>query len=520
MTTVSKNCVLVAGAGPVGLSVALCIARHGVPVRIIDLAEGPTTLSKALVVWRRTMQVLDPIINHEEFLAHGHEARQARIMSLDKEIATIPLTDDSHMLPSGVFIPQSSTEAALVQALAEQNLQIEWQTKLVQITPESDGVICQLETPNGPEEIRCSWLVDCEGAHSVVRHQLNLTFPGETIPRRWLLGDIEIPQKTDPHEMIMYNNPLGIVALFPISNTRWRIIADGGALAPEQPRCDPTDDDLQKILDERTNMNWTFSKCYWKSEFRVNERQIENYVHGRILLAGDSAHVHSPAGGQGMNTGMQDATNLAWKIALVQLGAAGPSLLDTYQQERHPIGATVVKTTGRLLKVGMNTNPIVQHVRNMFIHVGMSLSFIRRHMRKFLTEESVNLRGSALCGPGITKADAQPGDIFPDVPITISGRTVSASQLLRGNQSTCIVMGNIDDSQIPKKLGKPGTGVPLTITRIGEGTEITDIQPLADAVGLGQQQGVILVRPDSVIATVGTEVDIVGAYMKRLAEFI
>ena len=514
----STDYVLVAGAGPVGLTAAHCLARHGVPVRIIDLDEGPTTLSKALVVWRRTMQILDSSIGFEKFLAAGHEAKRARIMTLDKELVEVPLTDKAHLLPSGVFIPQSATEQVLISALAANDLQVEWQTKLVGISPEDDGVVCQLETPNGPEETRCSWLIDCEGAHSVARHQLNLEFPGGSIPRRWLLGDIEVEQKTDPHEMIVNASQQGMVALFPVDETRWRIIADGGPVDLDQPRCDPSDEDLQSILDERTGVDWTFSKCYWKSEFRINERQIENYVHGRVVLAGDAAHVHSPAGGQGMNTGIQDATNLAWKVALIQLGAAEPSLVETYQQERHPVGATVVKVTGRMLKAAMISNPMAQHLRNMFVHIGLSVPFIRQKLTGFLTEESVTLRGSALCGPGPSHAHSQPGDMFPDVAITLSGKTVAATQLLRGNHSTCIVMGDIDVSQIPDKFGGAGKGIPLTIVPIGEGTEITDVHDLAAAVGL-QQQGLILVRPDNVIAAVGTDVNMIHDYMSRFEPF-
>ncbi|MCH2181078.1 MAG: FAD-dependent monooxygenase [Mariniblastus sp.] len=513
-----NDCVLVAGAGPVGLTAAHCLARHGVPVRIIDLKEGPTTLSKALVVWRRTMQILDASIPFEEFLAAGHEARRARIMSLQKQLVEIPISDDTHGLPAGVFIPQSETERILIAALERQGVQVEWQTKLVSLSQAKDGVVCQLETPGGPEQVPCRWLVDCEGAHSVARHQLQLEFPGTSIARRWVLADIEVEQQADPHELILSNNPEGIVALFPVGATRWRVIADGGPVDVDQPRSDPSEEDIQTILDERTALGWTFSNCYWKSEFRINERQIENYVHGRILFAGDAAHVHSPAGGQGMNTGVQDATNLAWKVALVELGAAGPSLLQTYQDERHPVGATVLKVTGRMIKGAMISNPVAQHLRNALMHVGLSIPFIRRKLTGFLTEESISLSGSSLCGPGRSQAPSQPGDMFPDVAITLDGQSVPASQLLRGNQSTCIVIGEVDEAKIPDTLGGHGKGIPLTVMRIGEGTKNPHIQELAAAVGL-PQSGIVLVRPDGVIAAVGNDPSIIPDYMTRLEEF-
>lgn len=511
-------CVLVAGAGPVGLTAAHCLARHGVPVRIIDLKEGPTTLSKALVVWRRTMQILDASIPFEEFLAAGHEAQRARVMSLEKQLVEIPISDETHGFPAGVFIPQSETERILIAALNKQDVQVEWQTKLVSLAPTDDGVICQLESPKGQEQVHCRWLVDCEGAHSVARHQLQLEFPGTSLARRWILADVEVDQITDPHELILSNSPEGVVALFPVGQTRWRVIADGGPIVGNQPRSDPSEQDIQAILDQRTALGWTFSECYWKSEFRINERQIENYVHGRILFAGDAAHVHSPAGGQGMNTGIQDATNLAWKIAMVELGGAGPSLLQTYQEERHPVGATVLKVTGRMIKGAMISNPIAQHLRNALMHVGLSIPFIRHKLTGFLTEESISLRGSSLCGPGQSQAPSQPGDMFPDVPIVLDGQNAMASQLLRGNQSSCILIGDVDETDAPAMLGGHGKGIPLSLVPIGEGTDNPHVQGLMAAVGL-RRSGVILVRPDGVIAAVGSDFNTLATYWARLEGF-
>ena len=510
----AQDVVLVAGAGPVGLTAAHSIARHGVPVRIIDLAEGPTTLSKALVVWRRTMQVLDATIAYEKFLAAGHEAKRARFVVAGKPLATIPLANEEHLLPAGVFIPQSETEKILIAALAEQNLQVAWQTKLVELAVDADGVTCQLETPHGPEEVRCSWLIGCEGAHSVVRHHLNLDFPGESVDHRWILGDVEVDADTDPHEMIIENGPGGIVALFPVGVSRWRIIANGGPIDPQHPRRDPSEEELQAILNERTSGGWQITESYWRGEFRINERQVENYVHGRALLAGDAAHVHSPAGGQGMNTGIQDAANLAWKVALAWQGAADASLIETYQQERHPIGRDVLRATGRMLRAAMISNPIARHLRDVALHIGMSLPAVRHNLTEFLSEETITLRGSRLCGPGIKKAAVQPGDAFPDLAITVSGRRVPATELLRGHGATCIALGDVDCYALPDHFGASDRGFPLAVVRIGPGTEIADVDDLTKALGL-EEQGVVLVRPDGVVGTVGTDANLIRQYFTR-----
>lgn len=391
--------------------------------------------------------------------------------------------------------------------------------KVTGLTTNSDGVRCQLETPEGPETVHCRWLIDCEGAHSVARHQLQLDFPGESMPRRWLLGDVQIEAKTDPNETMVVNSSAGMVALFPVGETRWRIIADGGSASTEQPRRDPSEQELQRILAERTGLDWKITQSFWRSEFRVSERQVESYVHGRVVLAGDAAHIHSPAGGQGMNTGIQDATNLAWKIALIEQDAAGPSLIETYQQERHPIGEAVLKTTGRMLKAGMLTNPFAVQLRNLALHVGMSLKFIRQHLTDFLTEESVSLRGSSLCGPGLANAQIQPGDMFPDCAITVAGKTVPATQLLRGSQASCVIFGTVDLTGLPERFGASGKGFPLTVIQTGLGTEVTDLAELMHAFGL-KQPGLTLVRPDGVVAAVGTDIEVIIDYMERLESFI
>ncbi|CAK9052756.1 Rifampicin monooxygenase (RIFMO) [Durusdinium trenchii] len=507
--------ILVVGAGPVGLTAAHRIARHGAAVRIIEIAEAPTTLSKALVVWRRTLQILDATLPRERFLAAGNEVRQARFFADGKLLHAISLQDEAHSLPPGVFIPQADTERLLIEALADQGVQVERETKLIAFEQDADGVTCQIEGPGGTEEFRASWLIGCDGAHSTVRHHLQLPFPGETVNRRWILADVEVDQETDPHEAIMEASKHGAVALFPVGTSRWRIIGDGGDVEPNTPQQDPTEEELQDILDTRTSRNWKIVKSYWRGVFHVNERQIENYVHGRVLLAGDAAHVHSPAGGQGMNTGIQDATNLAWKVALAWQGGADASLIETYQEERHPIGKEVVDATGRALHAISIKNPIARHLRNMALHFGLAIPKVREHVAEFLTEGSVNTRGSSLCGPGIRGAAVQPGDAMPDIAIDSSQGTIPATDLLRDAEAVCLVFGSVDISQLPDRLGSAEHGFPLAVRHLGNGGLTLDIEELATAFGL-KDQGIVVVRPDGVILAVGEDVNaIAGSFLNR-----
>ena len=467
--------VLIAGAGPVGLTAALMMARHGTPLRIIDVNEGPTTLSKALVVWRRTLQVLDPALPWQRVLEGHIRAERGLFFDSGKPIAELPFESGDHGMPAGVFIPQCDTEQLLTEALAEHGVQVERSTKLESFEPGDEGVVCSLSTG---ETLQTPWLIGCDGAHSTVRHTLDLAFPGETVDQRWLLADIIIDGDAPQGAAVMEGGPQGPVALFPISENRWRVIASAGERAPGQDYADPTVEDIQRVIDTRSAMNWTIREALWLGQFGVNERQIASYVHGRVLLAGDAAHVHSPAGGQGMNTGMQHAANLAWKVSLVERGAAARSLIDTYQAERHPIGAAVVKYTGRMLKAAMIENSIVRSLRGTAMHLALSVPALRRKVASALTEDVVCYRNSPLAGGGGTRR-LRPGDALPD---RVWG-DVLVSDALRGGEAL-----HISDADAgPAQLGLGGF----------------PIRRVVDAALVAELGGQVLVRPDGVIAAMG-----------------
>jgi hypothetical protein len=302
-------------------------------------------------------------------------------------------------------------------------------------------------------------------------------FLGDTADARWLLADILIEGDASEDTAIMEGGPQGPVALFPVGKNRWRVIAsapkqagDGGA---------PTAEDIQQLLDVRTARDWRITEALWLSEFGVNERQVETYVHGRVLLAGDAAHVHSPAGGQGMNTGMQDAANLAWKVALVVRGAAPAALLETYQLERHPIGAAVVKYTSRMLKGAMATNALVRALRGTAMHLALSIPAVQRTLGNALADELVTYRNGPLAAK--CRGSYRPGDAFPD--LDVEGRP--ATDLLRGHEATLVRAGG---SATVACFGKGGFPV----------ATVQAPQVVAEAFGDD-----VLVRPDGVIAAIG-----------------
>ena len=209
-------------------------------------------------------------------------------------------------------------------------------------------------------------LIGCDGAHSTVRHGLGMQFEGDTQPSDFILADLRLSgQSWKQNELYLFWHSAGVLGIFPIDRGRFRIIADAGTAKSGTLRPDPTLAEVQKVLDERGPGGITASDPFWLASFRINERKVADYRAGRVFLAGDAAHVHSPAGGQGMNTGMQDACNLAWKIALVHHGLAAPEpLLDSYSTERSAVGRQVLKDAGRLTTLAIMKGGIPQAIRN------------------------------------------------------------------------------------------------------------------------------------------------------------
>jgi 2-polyprenyl-6-methoxyphenol hydroxylase-like FAD-dependent oxidoreductase len=511
---VNESGVLVVGAGPVGLTAALELTRHGVRPRIIDANDGPTALSKALIIWRRTLKGLDAEIPFQTFL-QGHCApHAARLFASGKELAHIDLIEGEPAsppgIPIGVLSPQSDTEQLLIEALAEHGITVERSTRLESFIETGKGVDVTIESSTGSEEGRVGWVLGCDGGHSTVRHGLGIDFPGKTNKHAWLISDVEIDQQSDPSEIRIEFSPEGTIAIFPVAANRWRIIADLGEATTGDPD-DPTLGEVQRLLDERTSTGWKVTKAYWLSSFGVNERQVKQYCHGRVMLVGDAAHVHSPAGGQGMNTGMQDALNVGWKLALVMRGGAEPSLLETYHDERHPIGEHVVQGSARLLKAATVSSKLAQAARNTIVHFAMGVPAVRHRFREALAEDDLHYRRSRLVDGSGTKK-LQSGDVLPNTLVEVDGEFVSLYHLLRGHCATVLVVGSSTPYGIPDRFGIDDAGLPIDVCRIGPGGDALDPDGHTSRL-LGGKGSIVLVRPDAIVATMAHSVEAVSVWI-------
>ena len=261
-----------------------------------------------------------------------------------------------------------------------------------------DRVRCTLTSDRGEEQVEPAWLVGCDGAHSVVRHTLGMAFKGEADMNRWALADVRVDGANDTAALFICPHAKGLLVAFRIRDDRFRIVVSSPLASLDEPQVTPELSDIQALVDERGPGGWMVHDPVWLTEFRVNERKVVDYGIGRVFVAGDAAHIHSPAGGQGMNTGMQDACNLAWKLALVHRGIAGNTLLNSYSTERSEVGRTVLLNTGRMTRVMTAGSPIIQAIRNRVMRFLLKQPGFKHRFRLFISELAIAYPDSPITG--------------------------------------------------------------------------------------------------------------------------
>ncbi len=391
--------VLIVGAGPVGLTMAAELARYGVPVRLVDRSDHPTQTSKALVVWSRTLELMDRMGCTPAFLQAGLKAHGATIRTGESVLGHTGFESIASHYNFALMLPQRDTERLLNQHLESLGVAVERQVELTGFTDGGNHVDARLRHPDGREEaVQTPWLIGCDGAHSTVRHGLGVAFHGSAQGDDWMLADVRLEGDRVPpgDEIATYLHRDGPFVIFPIPGGRARVIATVGKTDPSHPRPDPTLAEVQAMVDRRAGGGFRVVDPVWLSNFRINERKVSDYAKGRVFLAGDAAHVHSPAGGQGMNTGMQDAFNLAWKLAAVTRGYAASTLLDSYSPERTAVGDMVLRNASRMTDMGTLSNPAAQAARNLAIRFLLGLHTVQDRMAATMSEIEIAYADSIL----------------------------------------------------------------------------------------------------------------------------
>ncbi|MEZ2351194.1 FAD-dependent monooxygenase [Caballeronia sp. RCC_10] len=416
--------VLIVGAGPTGLAAAISLTRAHIPVRIIDKARQPSPYSRAIGIQARTLELFEQHRIVNGFLEAGHRARVANLYSNGQRLARLDFDPLQTRYPYLLFLAQSETERLLAEHLHEAGVNIERGIELTDFTQGSAGIQATLRHPNGRDEtLRPSYMIAADGAHSSVRHRLNVGFDGKTFDQTFLLADLQADSDWPDDEFHIFASGEGLAALFPMGDGRARLIADlpaaGVATKADELKPGPTLDECRALVERRVHHRVMLSSLTWSSTFHVNSRMVDRLRVERIFLAGDAAHVHSPAGAQGMNTGIQEALNLGWKIARALAGGASERLLDTYHAERHPIERDVLRQTSILTQMAEAEHGPMKLMRDHVMPALAAIGPLRDAMRRTVSELSINYRKSPLTLERLLDGGPRAGERAPDARVHV-----------------------------------------------------------------------------------------------------
>lgn len=397
----SRSDVLIIGAGPTGLVLALWLAKQGIKVRILDKEDGPGTTSRALTIQARTLELYRQLDLTDEILEKGHEVPGANLWVQGRKKARIPFDDIARDLtPYGPLIyPQDQHERLLIERLAALGVSVEHRTTLLGFSEAGDHIVATLSHANGPAQTcETRYIAGCDGARSTVREGMGTGFPGGTYQQVFYVADIIATGAALDGELHINLDEADFLAVFPLKGAHHaRLIGtvrDERAAHPENL----TFEDISTHAIE--HMKVQIQTVNWFSTYRVHHRVTARFRSGRAFLLGDAAHIHSPAGGQGMNTGIGDAINLAWKLKAVLTGQASDALLDTYDTERRAFATKLVATTDRGFMLATAEGWMADFIRTRIIPLVAPALFrfeaARNYMFGAVSQIAINYRNSAL----------------------------------------------------------------------------------------------------------------------------
>src|SRR5215475_1674306 len=422
MQTTLTTDVLIIGAGPTGLSLAGQLLRYGIDFIIVEKNEGITPYSKAIGVHARTLEIFDQIGLAQEAVARGTIAGRARLI-IDGEIHGELLFSDvgkgMRPFPFVLMLEQSKTEQLLYEYLRSHHKDVLWKTELETFSQTADGILAQLKMAD--EETRtisAQYIVGCDGPKSLVRHTLGLTFEGSTFERIFYVADAQVDWQMSHDTLHVCFSPDSFVVFFPLrGKKRYRVVG----VFPEEFNKDEGDilyEEIETRIKTETKLDLDMHDVEWFSTYKVHTRHVNKFSAGRGFLAGDSAHIHTPAGAQGMNTGIQDGYNLAWKLALVIRGQAGERLLETYNEERLENAKRLLRTTDRFFGFAAGTDWLMNFVRlHVFPPIAkhiLSFEPIRKLLFPLLSQTGITYRHSSLSShAGDEDFEVKAGDRMP-----------------------------------------------------------------------------------------------------------
>jgi len=501
--------VLVVGAGPTGLMLANQLARRGVRAMIVDRHSGPSLQTRAIAVQARTLEIYSKLGIVERALELGKRGTGANMWARGRRMARVPLGDigqDLSPYPFVLILGQDDNERIMGEKLRELGLAVQWNTELIGLEQSSGHVKATLKQPDGTSRnTTAAWVAGCDGARSAVRELSGITFPGAPYEHVFFVADVEVTGAMVPDELNIYLLVQGFHLLFPMRGAdHWRIV---GILPEElQGRDDLTFEEVIPSVRKEAGAALSFKGCSWFSTYRIHHRCASRFRDRRCLLLGDAAHIHSPVGGQGMNTGLQDAYNLGWKLALVVTGRADGTLLDSYEEERIPVAQRLLATTDRLFTLIVSNNPTAglfrTRVAARILAFAMTIDRIRKLAFRTISQIGIRYPASALSEtpPGWAAGAPRAGDRFPWLRLKLQG-SGPPEDLYRKLDDTCFNLILIGQSAPAAPM--PGLGDMLRIHAVPE--DPGNDRELARAQV--PKPSFYLLRPDGHIGLAGTRYD-------------
>lgn len=501
--------VLIVGAGPTGLMLANQLGRRGVRAIIIDRHSGPAQQSRAMAVQARTLEIYAKLGLADRALELGRRGNGGNMWANGKKLARIPLGEIGRSMspfPYVLMLGQDDNERIMGEHLHNWGMAVQWNTEITAIQQEPGHVTATIRQPDGSHrEVTAAYVAGCDGGRSAVRELSGITFPGAPYEHVFFVADTEATGPMVPEELNAYMWRDGFHLLFPMrGKDRWRAIG----ILPKHLRArdDLTFEEVIPAVRREAGANLSFGKCDWFSTYRIHHRCAERFRDRRCFLLGDAAHVHSPAGGQGMNTGLQDAYNLAWKLALVVKGRADAALLDTYESERIPVARRLLRTTDRLFTLLVSDSWLAGVFRTRIAArvLAFAMTFERARKLAFRTISQIGIRYRksplSLTLAGLPEGAPIAGDRFPwlELKLRADGPAEDLFQKLDDTHFNLVVMG-----QPAPSAGSPGLDDMLRIQAIPD--DPTNIAELA-RVGISGPVFYLL-RPDGHVGLAGTRLD-------------
>ncbi len=457
MTRDPQPDVLIVGAGPTGLALAAQLHASGATVRLVDRQPERARESRALAIQPRTLEVLQPLGLAQQLIERGNDAVKLRIHAGER-IIPVPLFDAGFRdtaYPFLLFLSQAETETVIGEHLAARGVHVERGAELVAFATNDERVTCTVRHQDGFEEhVHARYLVGCDGPRSTVRHGAQIPFTGRAYPQTFLLADLEVDGELERDTVHAYIAAAGMLFFFPLGRpASWRMLGmqpNSTATAREQQPPELSLEDAQALADSFTGGPLRLRDPVWVSEFKVHLRQATRYRAGRVFLAGDAAHVHSPAGAQGMNTGIQDACNLGWKLALAARGRADEQLLDSYHEERWPVGRDVLRFTNRPFSIATSQRTSVRllraHIAPRLVPLVQHLRPLRTYGLRAMSQLDIRYRHSPTVEEGrpTLRAGPQAGDRLPDGSIVRDGQRCWLHEALAGPRFHILLCGLLD----------------------------------------------------------------------------